>query len=474
MKYKEEQIAIKMNLKEQKENRILIINHHSANKGDMAIFLTMIDVLKRYIPNAELSVLSDWPEETLRQPAVIYHNVKVIEWLLTFRRRRENEPRIMIVFHNLLWTLQSLIWAIFKKWKNVANVFACSRIKNIMEKYADADIVITCGGGPLSNIYNLTFFLYWYPMFLGIILNKPIMMYAQSVGPFTNKVLDPVYKLLTRFVLNRASLITLREDISKKQLQDLGVNGPPIYVTADAAFPLQPDINQAKVAVHKEEIIKDKKKPLVGITLLRWNYLGSSNPELKHEKYKKVMAQVADYLVTHLNAKVVFIPMDVLSIPSSDGPLNLEICNMMEHKDAASVISGEYTPEVLKGIMGEMDMMVGTRLHSIIFSTTMGVPGVCIRYDPKTDGIMSMLGLKGYICNINDITMEDLVTKINELWSSKEEVKKRLGNRVNILQERSLLNAKFAAELLKFAKSHKGEKFSLDLTREEIALLEAI
>lgn len=465
-----------MSSKEQSGTKVLIINHHSTNKGDMAQFTCMIDVLKKNVLNVEFSVLSDGPEVTLRHPAVRYHKVKVLEWILNLRRRRENEPRIIkgiiVVFQNLLWILQSLIWVTFKRWKNVANRFTSSKIQKVMGEYIDADIVVTCGGGPLTDIHGITFFLYWYPMFLAIILKKPIMMYAQSVGPFTNKVSDPVYKFLTKFVLNRASLITLRENISKKQLQDLGVDGPPIYVTADAAFPLQPEINQAKVALHKEGIIKEEKRPLVGITLLRWIYLGSSKPELEHEKYKKVMAQVADYLVSHLNAKVVFIPMDV--VPGSDAPLTLEIYHMMKHKDVASVITGEYTPEVLKGIMGEMDLIVGTRLHSIIFSTTMGVPGVCISYDPKADGIMNMLGLKEYTCNINNITGVDLIAKINEIWSSREEVKKRLGNRVNILQERSLLNAKFAAELLKFAKSHKGEKFSLDLTREEIALLEAI
>jgi hypothetical protein len=84
------------------------------------------------------------------------------------------------------------------------------------------------------------------------------------------------------------------------------------------------------------------------------------------------------------------------------------------------------------------------------------------------------MGQEKYICDIENINADDLTTKITEVLSTKNQIKEILSERIDILRKRSLLNAKFAAELLKFAKTHKGEKILLELDKDEIDLLNAI
>jgi colanic acid/amylovoran biosynthesis protein len=348
-------------------SKILIINHYSTNKGDAALLICMIDALRKYIPDAKFSVSSSYPEVTIGQP-----EVKALEWIIGGRGDKRSAfqrsilSKILSLLKILLLVLQSLIWVVLKRYtgKDV-NLLISTNKRELLREYADADIVICCAGGHLNSYHGIGSYFQFYAILLAIILGKNTMIYAQSIGPFDNKLRTIIYKLMIRLFINKVDLITLRESVSKKVLHDLEVVKPPTYVTADAAFLLRSEKpERIKGILHAEgisSISRGEKHPLVGITLLHWGYSGSTKREIKHAEYKKAIAQVADYLISQLNAEVVFIPMEA-SLLGDDRPLALEIRQMMKYKDNANVIIGEYTPEELKGITGQMDIVIGSRL----------------------------------------------------------------------------------------------------------------
>ena len=63
----------------------------------------------------------------------------------------------------------------------------------------------------------------------------------------------------------------------------------------------------------------------------------------------------------------------------------------------------------LKAMYGELDMLVGTRFHSVIFALTAGVPCIGIAYEHKTRGIMRELGLERWVIDIEAVTADDLI-----------------------------------------------------------------
>ena len=140
-----------------------------------------------------------------------------------------------------------------------------------------------------------------------MLLNKPVVICAESLGPFKNRW----NLLVATFILNRAKLITVREELSLKYLQDIGVNKPPIHLTADVAFVLEPSSKLRINEILKNEGIEGS-MPLIGVSvskiISKYGFPELRRYEDKYDAYVKLMSKVIDYLMDTFNATIVFVP----------------------------------------------------------------------------------------------------------------------------------------------------------------------
>ena len=67
-----------------------------------------------------------------------------------------------------------------------------------------------------------------------------------------------------------------------------------------------------------------------------------------------------------------------------------------------------------------MDYFIGTRMHSNIFAITSNVKTIAIAYEPKTVGIMDMLGLSSYVIQMGKITEKKLTRLFDVMKNDKE------------------------------------------------------
>jgi hypothetical protein len=98
-------------------------------------------------------------------------------------------------------------------------------------------------------------------------------------------------------------------------------------------------------------------------------------------------------------------------------------------------------------MIGRMDLMVGVRLHSLIFSAIQGVPLVGISYDPKIDGFLARLGMKA-VGNISDLELSDLLVEIQRVWSDRERVRAQMLAKMEEMRIQAGVNDKLVMELL--------------------------
>jgi colanic acid/amylovoran biosynthesis protein len=56
----------------------------------------------------------------------------------------------------------------------------------------------------------------------------------------------------------------------------------------------------------------------------------------------------------------------------------------------------------------QMDLMIGTRMHTAILSLISGVPVILIGYQPKSCGGMQLIGLPQFCCPIDTVTADRL------------------------------------------------------------------
>ena len=290
------------------------------------------------------------------------------------------------------------------------------------------DLLISGGGSLLQDVTSKRS-LYYYLSIMKMAqwIGKKVFLYAQGIGPLTRTHA----RSTVADVLNRCDYITVRDQKSADLLQELGVTQVPVRVTADAVLAMHPvdrGISEALLAKYGIGGIA----PKVGIYVRNWKGDGL---------YKQVVAQAADRLIREEGCKVIFVPMQV-----PDDVMAARNIQSYMH-ESACVLTDEYTTAEMMSIAGNMDVVLGVRLHALVFAALMHVPLVGISYDPKVDSFLHMIheSAQG---NLQDVSADALVAAVGRKLRadhSEEEVHRAVVN----LRYQSELTAELALGLCK-------------------------
>ena len=313
-------------------------------------------------------------------------------------------------------------------------------------KHADLFIL---GGGGLLHDYRGALYSWLMEVVLAKALGTQVALYALGAGPIRRKS----GILLTQAILSRTDLITVRDQDSKELLQRIGIRSPDIEVTADPSVLLSPatvvNIHSVPAKVfHRSEDI-----PLVGISLRPWFPYTVKDQKLAHEKeshFKMTLAQTADALIDRLGARIVFIPMHF-----GDRARDASICEgvlaLMKSSDKAYLLSERCTPRQMMTLLGEIDIVIGMRLHSLILAATMNVPVIGIIYDPKIIGFMSSINQDEYAIDIEDLHVERCLSLVESVWLHRDQIRREIQERVTRLKQKALWNVQLICQMLESA-----------------------
>ncbi len=298
-----------------------------------------------------------------------------------------------------------------KETEDVYRVMATNRwkFKDIYRAIKDSDMLISGGGSLLQDVTGTKSLLYYLGViWLAQLLGKPVFFYAQGIGP----VKTPLGKFLMRMVVNRVHYITVRDESSLADLEEMRISKPTIQVTADPVLGLeQKFVDEAigRKALEEAGLDLSIERKLVGISVREWQGL---------TEYKEVMAEVADKL-SRIGYQVVFLPMHY----PDDLKTSEEVVALMEQP--AVVLSGKYSVVEMASLIANMDLLIGMRLHALILAAVMHVPPVALAYDPKIDRFMGLLG-KQAATQVAFPVYEDLWCVIEEIicepWVAREEL----------------------------------------------------
>ena len=243
----------------------------------------------------------------------------------------------------------------------------------IFKALSNADLVISGGGSLLQDATSIRN-TYYYLSIMGLakLLGKPVMLYSQGIGPlYRNST-----KRAVRFMLQYVDGITVRDTISKDELFALGIKN--VEVTADAVLAM----HKADSSIGANILTKYNCAPSesgikrIGIAVRRWK---------DDTAYRKSLADVLSRLSIDQNAEIIFVPM---SHPD-DTKEAKAIASLMTIKPI--VLEGPFTTEEQLSLSGNVDLMIGIRLHALVFSSLMGKPVIGISYDPKITSFLHMI-----------------------------------------------------------------------------------
>lgn len=349
-----------------------------ANAGDEAMLAAMIEAFADLEPNIKITVISGNPADTRRR-----HGVRAVY--------RLNYPEIA-------------------------------------KALARSSLLISGGGSLLQDVTSdRSLYYYLSIMMLAKKMSKPVMLYAQGIGP----VRGSVAKNAMRVIGNMVDLITVRDEGSRLELASLGVTKPPVYVTADPVLAMHPVDKEIGRGILRR-CGAEGAAPVVGMSVREWK---------DWTYYKQVLAHTADQIIEKYGARVVFLPMQW----PDDLEASRKIAARMKHKP--TLLPDEYTTSELLSLVGNLDILIGIRLHALIFAAVMQVPMIGVSYDPKIDRFLETLGER-HAGTLQNITVDTVMQRVDMLWPEVSRANRQREDRINALRDKAFSNAELALALI--------------------------
>ena len=279
---------------------------------------------------------------------------------------------------------------------------------------AKSDIALICDGiifgrklfSPHNFLITLIFVV---P--LARLFGCKVVCYSCGIGPFPTQF----SRLCARWVINLCDLVIMREHDSKKLAEEIGVT-KPIEVTGDAAFlNYISDRKRAEEIALREGIKLDKPLLALNVTPYLDSWLEKSQRLTDKSAYLSTVAKgigEARRIIAQQNAGDV--PQCVLfSCSPMDEAFTYELAAKV---DGVVIDNSKYLSHDIQAVMKLCGLLVGMRFHSLILSSSVGVPIVGLIYAPKVRGYMRLLGCGDYGIELNTITPETLGQQIARAW----------------------------------------------------------
>lgn len=298
----------------------------------------------------------------------------------------------------------------------------------VIKSLLKCDVFLSGGGSLLQDITSTRSLLYYLSLiYLAKLFKKPVMVYANGIGPINRKI----NRYLTKSILNKVDLITLRDNNSEKTVKELGVNNKNVFVTADPVFTLEPTEKEKINKLLKDENIPTDKH-LIGFSVRDWK---------KSKNIIEVISKTIDYININYDLNVLLIPMHY--------PEDLEISKIIKENCETEVfiLNNKYSVEDIMGVISKLDIIVAMRLHSLIYAATQAIPMVGLVYDPKVEGFLDSIG-QDMKCSIEDLDIINLCKTIDKAILKREESKNSLIDIKNKFINKSRENIKMALSLI--------------------------
>lgn len=285
-------------------------------------------------------------------------------------------------------------------------------VLSIIKRLKTSNAIVFGGGSLLQDVTSKrSIYYYLFLIKLAKLMGNKVIMLSQGIGP----ILNEKSKKITSNTLNKVDFITVRDKQSKEFLEVIGVDKNKISLSADPVINFRSD--------EKQEIkYEDKKK--VCFSLRNWKNANVSG------KISIVVERLTDN-----NIECYFIPFYYNE--------DLELVNEIENNigEVATYYKERLSTNEAYDIIKNMSLLVGVRLHSLIFAASADVPFVAVSYDHKVDHFVESVNMN-VACSIDDIDSDTLYNEIIKKLENETEEREKLSISVKKLRETININYK--------------------------------
>lgn len=370
--------------------------------------------------------------------------------------------------------INPVVLSIDPEWTSAAyGVKSVHRMKlgEVRQAIKDSDGLISGGGSLLQDATSPKTI----PYYLGVLkiaqwLGKPTFIYAQGVGPVNRKLFYP----MIRSIFRKCTYISVRDIQSGELLQSMGISGEAVHVVPDPVMGLpllagegvhrdfHPGSalkeNEAAPVSSIEEQREPSEEPVKPSSLLSGETLGSLpvigisvrywHPERKELKaVAEGLKALAEQRPVHLR----FLPFHQPDDLEASQFIADAMGDVSKNGSALSFYRDEKQPQDMLREVSRCDMILGMRLHSLIYAANQSVPLLGISYDPKINHFLKRLGSEpvGSTESLDPSVLKDQMLKLLDdaaAWKAEH------GEQIAVLKREAAMPARHIAQYLR----HRG------------------
>lgn len=315
-------------------------------------------------------------------------------------------------------------------------------INEVRKALKSSDGLISGGGSLLQDETGRKSIPYYAGiMKIAQFLKKPVFVYAQGMGP----VSSTLNRMIMKNVLQKAEMLSVRDKHSKQLLETIGVT-QPIHIVPDPVMGI--DSSNFKNGWKEAENLGRR---VISVSIRDWT---------NDLSYLEEVAAGLDTLAEK-DYEILLVPMH--------GKHDLKASERVRSKmkKSADIFPFDSSIEEKMAVIKDSDVLLGMRLHALIFSSVGCTPFVALSYDPKIDSFAEIVDQK-VIGNVSskDWNSNDIVQSIEKVFADYPAEMKKLKQNVEPLQKKANETAKKVIDaLMASEKKAEGRNFILASSR---------
>ena len=382
---------------------LLFFHGGSKNRGCEAIVRSGIPIIKKYLPNAEISLLSQDFESDQAMPGVT---------------NLYDDSRVEIKKYSLDWFASLISLKLFGN-----ENYAIRKIyQKIFKHIPTHDVFLSIGGD--NYCYGEQPWLYEVDRQVKK-TGKKLILWGASIG---SEDLSPA-KVTD---LKSFDLLLVRESLTYQNLTDKGIQN--VKLCADGAFTME-----------KEEL------PLP----TGWqegNTLGFNYSPLVYKR-NKASKDASMQLIQHIldtTTMTVALTPHVMIKGNNDNEILQEFYNHFKATQRVILLPDTLNAIQYKGYIARMRFFIGARTHATIAAYSNLVPTMVLGYSVKSKGIAKdIFGSERLVLGITEIAdTQKLIEKFVELQRDEVELRELLTKKIPHIKEMAYKAGEYLAEIV--------------------------
>lgn len=395
------------------KKNILVVNQHGENRGDEAAMRSMINSFERELVDVKFNIIAQFKDKSLK---------------IEFNQDVDILHMLMPIHHAIGLGL----YAVAKFFKIRIPFLLMGKTKEIIEAYRASDMVVSAPGGPyFGDIYYKHELAHWFYIWLACLYKKPLFLYSPSAGPFNKWSMN----IVRRYLYKKFDVLCIREEISQGYLQSLLGDDFTIHLTADSALQesLEP-YERSSYFKGKRAILANKY--LVSVSAIQYIYPGKGNVAERQEEYTRTILKCLEHIGAKRDCHFLLFPQ-LYGQVHSDVPYLRQLGRSLSSDLSWEIVDPDADSDMQRRLFGMTDLCIASRYHPQIFAASNGVPGICIYYEHKALGFMSLLGLKNFAFDIRNLNADAMCAKLDEAMKRHDQLSTAIKKNIVRIQKQA-------------------------------------